>query len=73
MEMNRPGEAEKQFVQALERTPGRPKAIYGLAESAQAPGDNQTAAREYSNFLRGWKDADQNLPEIASAKQFLLR
>jgi hypothetical protein len=63
MEMNRPGEAEKQFVQALERTPGRPKAIYRLAESAQAPGGQSDSSQEYSNFLREWKDADQNLPE----------
>jgi tetratricopeptide (TPR) repeat protein len=73
MEMNRPAEAGKQFAAALERTPGRPKAIYGLAESAQVRGDKQTAAREYAKLLRVWKNADPNLPEIASAKRFLLR
>jgi hypothetical protein len=73
MEMNRPAEAEKQFAAALERTPERPKAIYGLAQSAQELGDKQTAAREYARFLRVWKNADQSRPEIAAAKRFLRR
>jgi tetratricopeptide (TPR) repeat protein len=73
MEMNRPADAEKQFAAALERTPGRPKAIYGLAESAQVRGDMQTAAREYPRFLRVWRNADQSRPEIVAAKRFLLR
>jgi hypothetical protein len=71
MAMNRPAEAGKQFAAVLERTPWRPKPIYGLAQSAQLQGDNQTAAREYARFLRVWRNADQNLPEIAAAKRFL--
>jgi tetratricopeptide (TPR) repeat protein len=73
MDMNLPAKAEKQFAVSLERTPGRPKAIYGLAESAQVRGDRQTAAREYARFLRVWENADQSRPEIAPAKRFLLR
>jgi len=54
MEMNRPAETEKQFAAALKRTPGRPKAIDGLARSAQAQGDNRTATKEYKEFLDVW-------------------
>ena len=71
LEMNRPAQAYKQFAQALKRTPGRPKAIYGLAQSAEALRDNPTAAREYTKFLQVWRNADQNLSETATAKRFL--
>ena len=69
--MNRPAQAYKQFADALKRTPGRPKAIYGLAQSAEALRDNPTAAKEYTKFLQIWRNADQNLPEIATANRFL--
>jgi hypothetical protein len=71
LEMNRPAQAREQLDESLKRTPGRPKAIYGLARSAQLLGDNRTAAREYAHFLLVWKNADPNVPEIAAAKLFL--
>jgi tetratricopeptide (TPR) repeat protein len=71
MEMNRPAAAESQFAQALERTPGRPHTIYGLARSAQAQGDDKTAAKDYEEFLEIWRNADQTLPEIGLARQFV--
>jgi hypothetical protein len=55
----------------LKRTPGRPKAIFGLAQSAQALGDNRSATAQYTKFLQVWKNADPNLPEIAAAKRFI--
>jgi hypothetical protein len=71
LEMNRPAEAYAQFTDSLKRTPGRPKAIFGLAQSAAAMQDNRTAAAEYKRFLQLWKNADQNLSEITTAKRFL--
>jgi hypothetical protein len=71
LEMNRPAQAYQQFADSLKRTPGRPKAIYGLAQSAEALRDNATAAREYARFLELWRNADRNLPEFAAAKRFL--
>jgi hypothetical protein len=71
LQMNRPARAWEQYDDSLKRTPRRPKAIYGLALSAQALGDNQKAAEEYTNFLQVWKNADQSLPEIVAAKRFL--
>jgi tetratricopeptide (TPR) repeat protein len=71
LDMNRPAQAREQFAESLKRTPGRPKAIYGLAQSAQALGDNQTAAGEYAKFLQIWENADPSLPEITTARRFL--
>jgi Tfp pilus assembly protein PilF len=69
--MNRPAQAREQFAKTLTRTPGRPKAIFGLARAAQTLGDRQTAAKQYENFLQLWKRADPDRPEVVSAKRFL--
>ena len=71
MDMNRPADAAERFALTLKRTPGRPKAIYGIARAAQAKGDNVTAAQCYREFLTIWKDADPDRPEVATAKKFL--
>ena len=73
MEMNRPAEAEQRFLETLKRTPGRPKAIYGIARAAEARGDNTTARKRYEEFLNIWKDADPNRPEVMNAKKYLAR
>ncbi len=73
MELNRPADAKERFLQALKRTPGRPKAIYGIARAAQASGDKATAQQRYQEFLALWKNADPDRPEVATAKEFLAR
>jgi tetratricopeptide (TPR) repeat protein len=73
MDMNRHADAEERFVQTLKRTPGRPKAIYGIARAAEARGDNTTARQRYQQFLKIWKDADPDRPELATAKEFLAK
>ncbi|HKX32806.1 MAG TPA: M14 family metallopeptidase, partial [Blastocatellia bacterium] len=67
----RPAEAMKHFVETLKRTPGRPKAIYGIARAAESLGDQQTARQRYLEFLELWRHADQDRPEIARAQRFL--
>ena len=71
LELNRPAEASTYFEKALQRTPNRPKAIFGLARAAQALGDEETAAKRYEEFLAVWKTADPGLPELAQAREFL--
>lgn len=71
MELNRPADAREQFQQALKRTPGRPKAIFGLAEAEQATGDQEAARRHYKEFLALWKNADPDRPQLAVATKFL--
>jgi tetratricopeptide (TPR) repeat protein len=73
MELNRPAEAREQFQQTLKRTPGRPKAIFGIGQAAQATGDKGTAQQRYEEFLALWKNADRDRPEIATAKEFLAK
>ena len=73
MELNRPSDAKEQFLQTLKRTPGRPKAIYGIAQAAQALGDHIVARQRYEEFLKLWMSADGDRPEIATAREFLAK
>lgn len=68
LEVKRPAEAMKHFTETLKRTPGRPKAIYGIARAAESLGDRQTAMKRYTEFLELWKQADKDRPEIAKAR-----
>ena len=71
LKLNRPTEAVTYFQRTLTRTPGRPKAIFGLARAAQALGDEETAAKSYQEFLSMWQTADPGLPELVQARAFL--
>jgi tetratricopeptide (TPR) repeat protein len=73
MELNRPADAMERFLLTLKRTPGRPKAIYGIARAAQTKGDNATAKQRYQEFLAIWKNSDLDRPEVATAKEFLAK
>jgi tetratricopeptide (TPR) repeat protein len=73
LDLNRPAEAALYFKETLQRTPNRPKAIFGLARAAQALGDNATARERYQEFLSMWKDADPDRPEVTTAKEFLAK
>ena len=70
---NRPAEAAAYFQKTLQRTPNRPKAVFGLARAAEAMGDNSLAMQRYREFLTVWKDADPDRPEVATAKEFLAK
>jgi tetratricopeptide (TPR) repeat protein len=71
LEMKQPADAMKHFTETLRRTPGRPKAVYGIARAAEALGDKQTAIKRYTELLAMWKHADKDRPEIATARRFL--
>jgi tetratricopeptide (TPR) repeat protein len=73
LNLKRPAEAVPHFRKALQRTPNRPKSIFGLARAAQALGDNTTAGERYQEFLSIWKDADPDRPEVATAREFLVK
>ena len=66
-------EASAYFEKALQRTPNRPKVVFGLARSAEALGDRESAGKRYAEFLAIWRTADPDLPELAKAKAFLQR
>jgi tetratricopeptide (TPR) repeat protein len=71
MEMGRPAEARKHFEETLRRTPGRPKAIVGIAQAAEAMGDTATARAQYTRLIEMWKSADPDRPELQTARRFL--
>jgi hypothetical protein len=71
--LNRPSDAKEQFLLTLKRTPGRPKAIYGVAQAAQAVGDHSLARQRYEEFLKLWMNADDDRPEIATARESLAK
>ena len=71
IEMGRPAEARKHFEETLRRTPGRPKAIFGIAQAAEAMGDNATARAQYARLLDMWKNADDDRRELQAARRFL--
>src|SRR6266403_1169521 len=73
MELHRPAGAKARYLQTLKRTPGRAKAIYGIALAAQAAGDKITAQQRYQQFLALWKNADIDRPEVTTAKEFLAK
>jgi tetratricopeptide (TPR) repeat protein len=71
MDMGRPAEARRHFEETLRRTPGRPKAIAGLARAAEAMGDTVTARAQYTRLVEMWKTADRDRPELLAARRFL--
>ena len=71
MEMGRPAEARRHFEETLRRTPGRPKAIAGIARAAEAMGDTATARAQYTRLADMWKSADSDRPELLAARRFL--
>ena len=71
MDMGRPAEARKHFEETLRRTPGRPKAIAGIAQAAEAMEDTATARAQYTRLIEMWTSADHDRPELQAARLFL--
>jgi hypothetical protein len=71
MAMGKPAEARKHFEETLRRTPGRPKAIAGIARAAEAMGDAATARAQYTRLIEMWTHADADRPELQAARRFL--
>ena len=71
LEFSRPGEALTYFRKASARAPNRPKVILGMAQAAQALGENEAAEKRYREFLEVWRTADPDRPELAKAREFI--
>src|SRR5262249_46767863 len=71
LEMGNPSAARTHFEEALRRTPGRPKAIAGIARAAEAMGDTAVARTQYTRLTEMWKNADDDRPELVAARRFL--
>jgi tetratricopeptide (TPR) repeat protein len=71
LESGKPAEARTHFEETLRRTPGRPKAIAGIARAAEAMGDTATARAQYARLIEMWANADDDRPELRAARRFL--
>ena len=58
------------YESALKSTPGRLRAEYGAAVSAQEAGLRAAAERHYRRLLTNCSHADSDLPELAQANHF---
>jgi len=61
-------EARKAFQDELTLRPKNGHALYGIAQSYEAAGHKQTAARAFREFLAAWPNADDDLPMVKHAK-----
>jgi hypothetical protein len=67
----KPGDAVKQFKAALLRQPNRARSLLGAARAAMQSGDKQGAAAAYAKLLAVWQNADEELPELREARDYL--
>jgi tetratricopeptide (TPR) repeat protein len=65
----KPKEASQMFAVALNRQPNRARSLIGAARAFAHSGDNARAVDFYTNFLRVWRQADANLPELREARK----
>jgi tetratricopeptide (TPR) repeat protein len=71
MDIGKPAAARRHFEETLRRTPGRPKAIVGIARAAEAMGDTAAATAHYRRLIEMWKGADADRPELQLARRYL--
>ena len=67
----KPAEAAAQFKKALVRQPNRARSLLGAARAAAKSGDSAGATAAYTKFLEQWKQADEGLPELQEARDYL--
>jgi len=69
----KPEEAAAQFRIALLRQPNRARSLLGVARAAAKSADQEGAAAAYAKLLDQWQQADQSLPELREARDYLKR
>jgi tetratricopeptide (TPR) repeat protein len=67
----RPREAAEQFRIALLRQPNRARSLLGSARAAAKSGDAAGASSAYAKLLDQWQQADEGLPELREARDYL--
>jgi tetratricopeptide (TPR) repeat protein len=63
--------AKAAYQQALVERPRSGFPLYGIALSSEKAGDLAAAAKEYSDFLAAWKDADADLAQLTHARTYV--
>jgi len=67
----KPAEAAAQFKKALVRQPNRARSVLGAARAAAKSGDSAAAIAAYTKFVEQWNQADEGLPELREARDYL--
>ena len=67
----KPAEAAEQFKTALLRQPNRARSLLGAARAAAQSGNHAAATAAYTTLLEQWKQADEGLPELREAREYL--
>lgn len=65
------GEAQREFVRALELAPGRARSLLGLGRAALAAGDLTVARKALGDLKRAWHSADPGLAEVQELNRLL--
>jgi tetratricopeptide (TPR) repeat protein len=71
LKAGKPQQASEQFKASLLRQPNRARSLLGAARAAAQSGDKSGAAAKYSQLLDQWKLADDGLPELNEAREYL--
>ena len=73
LQAGRPEEALRQFAACLQLYPNRARSILGAARSAAQSDGKKDAAGWYAKLLAVWTLADQGLPELREARDYLAK
>jgi tetratricopeptide (TPR) repeat protein len=71
LKAGKPAEAAEQFKAAMLRQPNRARSLLGAARAAAAMGDRDGASAAYAKLIEQWKQADEGLPELREAQDYL--
>jgi tetratricopeptide (TPR) repeat protein len=71
LELGRLDDAIAEYQRILRLNPNYPLAEYHLGLAYERKGEREQARAAYERFLRIWKDADPDVPEVIAAKRRL--
>jgi tetratricopeptide (TPR) repeat protein len=71
MRAGRFADARLAYQQALKDRPNSGFPLYGIAQADVAAKNTAAAVTDYHAFLNAWRDADDSLPQIDTARQWL--
>lgn len=71
LQAGKPEVAKAQFKIALLRQPNRARSLLGAARAAAKSGDQQAATSAYGRLLEEWQEADEGLPELGEAQEYV--
>ncbi len=65
--------AREAYQSVLKQRPRAGMPLYGIASSYALEGDRKNARKSYEDFLAAWPQADQDLTQVAMARDWLAR